>query len=357
MYDVLARLPDIPCPFTSRQHPAVDLAEAHVRYYGRRHGLVASAASGKRFDRAGYGTFAARTCPDARDVELMAEWAAWLFVFDDEFDESGDPRERASLVDPFLAEVRAVLATGCAPHGGTPTNVLTAALADMWPRTTRLMSPGWRARCARHLCAYIEIYKSDISNRRFGEPPSFEEYLPFRRVVSAVDVCWDMIEVAQEESLPEHIVEHDLCVAVRDAANDITCWTNDIISLNKEHARGDMNNLVAVVRGAQRLSWPEAATRAAAMVDDRTRDFELARRKLDVSRETLRCTDAEWDLLGRCADAMALWMAGSRAWHLSSHRYTDVEHLARHSDPTYYRALLGPSSVTSDHPPPAGGIG
>lgn len=347
MNDVLSRLPEISCPFPSRQHPAVDLAETHVRYYGRRFGLVTSAASAERYDRAGFGTFAARTCPAAGDIELLAEWAAWLFVFDDEFDEAGDPYERARLVDPVLTEVRAIL-TGSMPVSDPgPTNVLTAALADMWPRTARLMSDGWRARFTRHLCAYVAVYKSEISNRRFGPAPSLQEYLPFRRIVSAVDVCWDMIEAAMGASLPEHLVESGPCRKVWQAANDITCWTNDIISLNKEYARGDLNNLVAVLQHADDSTWSAAAAKAADMVAERTGDFSHACRELEASRRLLPCTDTEWELLLRSIEAMRYWMAGSRHWHLWSRRYQDVEYAGPQQNPSYYDTLLGPGQRVS----------
>ncbi|MCB5167799.1 terpene synthase family protein [Streptomyces bambusae] len=332
-HHVLSQLPPIPCPFPSLVHPAADLAEAHVRYYGRRFGLVTTPASGERFDRAGYGLFAARTSPTACDIELLAEWAAWLFVFDDEFDESGRPHERALLVDEVRDEVRAILTPDLGPPPRHPRNALTAALADMWPRTARRMTHGWRLRFAGHLCAFVDIYRTEIANRRFGDPPSFEHYLPFRRVIGAVDTCWDMIEAAQGESLPEDVVGHPLCQAVRLAANDVSCWTNDIISLNKEHARGDMNNIVAVLRHAHGLDWPEAAERAAGMVAVRTQDYLAARRALAESPVSTAH-------LERCLDAMSHWMAGSRMWHLWSHRYRDIEHAPPLEDPSYYDPLL-----------------
>ncbi|MGG8406506.1 terpene synthase family protein [Streptomyces sp. 12297] len=330
---VLSQLPPIPCPFPSLVHPAADLAEAHVRYYGRRFGLVTTVVSGERFDRAGYGMFAARAFPTACDIELLAEWAAWLFVFDDEFDESGRPAERALLVGEVLAEIRAILTPDLGPPPGRPTNPLTVALADMWPRTARRMALGWRQRFAGHLCAFVDVYRSEISNRRFATPPSLEDYLPFRRVVGAVDACWDLIEASQGESLPEELVAHDLCQAVRIAANDVCCWTNDIISLNKEYARGDMNNIVAVLRHTHRLGWPQAAARAAGMVAVRTQDYLAARRALAESPVSTA-------YLERCLDAMSHWMAGSRAWHLWSHRYRDIEHAPPLEDPSYYDPLL-----------------
>ncbi|WP_369166406.1 terpene synthase family protein [Streptomyces sp. R28] len=139
------------------------------------------------------------------------------------------------------------------------TTVVTRTLAAIWSRTAPRMSEGWRKRFTDHLCEYVAIYNRDIANRRFCEPPPFEEYLPFRRIVGAVYICWDLIEVAQGGSLPERIVTSDLCQNLRVAANDITCWTNDIFSLNKDYARGDVNNVVAILRHAGSLTWPEAA--------------------------------------------------------------------------------------------------
>jgi hypothetical protein len=335
----LSSLPAITYPFVSRIHAEADLAEAHVRYFGRRFGFCASEAACARFDAAGFGVFGARTCPDVGDVELMAEWAAWLFVFDDEFDEAAEPAHRVAQLTPVLGEIRRILSPSLDFQGQT-SNPYTTTLADMWPRTARLMSRGWRKRFARNLTAYVEIYADELSNRRYADPPAFEEYLPFRRVVSAVDVCWDMIEVGLGRSLPEAVVDSAACQELRLAANDITCWTNDLVSFNKEHARGDANNLVSVLAHANGLSFDEAAEQAASMIDTRVGDFVRHQQTLPILAPQLGWERPARDLLTRCTDAMATWMAGSLAWHTWSGRYRHVEYTETPRDPSYYLPLL-----------------
>lgn len=338
----LDSLPTVSYPFRSRIHPKADLAEAHVRDFGRRFGLCAGEFAGARFDAAGFGIFAARTCPDAHDVNLMAEWAAWLFIFDDEFDEAALPIERVAHLAPVRKEIHGILTSNLDPdtQGSNP---YTSSLADMWPRTARCMSEGWRLRFARHLIAYIEIYASELSNRRHVDPPMFQEYLPFRRTVSAVDVCWDLIEAALGRSLPEAVVESAVCQELRLAANDITCWTNDLVSFNKEYARGDANNLVTVLAHERGLTFDQAAHRVLAMIDSRVGDFVSRRHALPAQAPQLGWSPAETQLLMECMAAMETWMAGSLAWHLWSRRYRDVEYTDTPRNPSYYLPLLDAS--------------
>lgn len=336
--DVLDSIPRIYCPFPSHRHWGGDQAERHVREFGRCFGLVSSAASVERFDRVGFGAFAALTCPTTHRLELMAEWAAWLFVFDDEFDEAADPNRPVALIDPMVDEARAILAPDLIAPNST-SNVLMEALADMWPRTAHRMTVAWRQRFAQHLIEYISVYRTEISRRRYADPPSFAEYLPFRRIVSAVEVCWDMIEVAHESNLPDELVAIPSYQRIRSIANDITCWTNDIISVNKEHARGDANNLVAVLRYTDSLTWREAAQKAADMVRHRTEEFQTAAREMTTSQHESLAGAADRQLLTENIDAIGRWMAGSWLWHLSSNRYQDVEYTTRAQDPSYYQHL------------------
>jgi len=123
----------------------------------------------------------------------------------------------------------------------------------------------------------------------------------------------DLIERQQGASVlatPETV---SVIHALRTAANDVICWTNDVASVDKEAAHGELNNLVAVLRQESEAGWEEAEVLATRMVSARTREFDQIQRELlnvDPSPET-----------AMFVAGLKHWIAGSLAWHLTSPRY------------------------------------
>ena len=208
---------------------------------------MAGEAAAAHFDDAEFGRFAARINPDAIDVRIIGEWVSWLFLVDDQFDDAADPAVQAEAVGCFVQELRAVLPAEPGPTP-IPTSLGAAAAADAWSRTAPAMSRSWRRRFVKHLCGYITLYKQEIAYQRHTRPPSTREYVPYRRIIGAADPTFDLIEVAEQFSLPPAVFDSDICQAMRLAGNDVACWTNDIFSLAEEGARGDLNNLVAALQ-------------------------------------------------------------------------------------------------------------
>lgn len=325
-------IPPIFCPFPTRLHADAARIERHLLTWAQRYGLLRSTASTARFRQTRFGEFIARIHPSARNLTDVGEWAAFLFFFDDQFDD-GTPD-----AVQHLHEVSAQLMTAMpvdlesVPPASNP---LVAATGDLWRRMAPRTSRQWRLRFVTDVEHYIKSYACDIAVQRHAEPPELEPYLEFRRRSGAMLTALDLAEVTDELRLPDELVFNPLFVDVREAVNDIVCWTNDIMSVRKEVARGEYNNLVLVLR-ATSSSWSEAAEQAAGMVAERVGDFQRLRARL----EDLPIEGRARREVHGWAEGMEYWIAGSLAWHLSSPRYSDIEHTPPGIAPGYLDPLL-----------------
>jgi 5-epi-alpha-selinene synthase len=99
------------------------------------------------------------------------------------------------------------------------------------------------------------------------------------------------------------------------ASNNVVCWANDIISLEKEVQRGDVHNLVLVLQQKLDLSLQEAIDRAAEMYNAEIQTFV----KLEPHLPSFgKPVDAN---LRTFVSVLRTRMRGNLDWSLESGRY------------------------------------
>ncbi|MEV0355239.1 hypothetical protein AB0H71_04160 [Nocardia sp. NPDC050697] len=295
------------------RNPHRDAATAHVDAWVREHGLVERAAVRARFAETDFGAFAAATYPaaDAAGLELVTDWLAWLFLLDDQLDDGALGRAPDQLA-ALLTAIMAVLA-GRAAEPGAP--AIVRALDDLWRRTAPATGELWRHRFTGHAtqCALAVVW--EVDNRVRGIVPAEAEYLERRRHTGAIYPCMDLIEVVAGIELPEAVYRGEPFTRALDAACDVVCWTNDLVSLDKEAALGEYHNLVLLLehwRGVERRVAVELGRARAA---ERLRDFHGAEIEVLAAHPEHRAELAAY-LAG-----MRSWMRGHLDWSASSGRY------------------------------------
>ncbi|WP_331751438.1 hypothetical protein OG215_39675 (plasmid) [Streptomyces globisporus] len=237
--------------------------------------------------------------------------ACLLFVADDEFDENRAPK--AGGIDRGILQFLPLSGKDCAEA----TTGVTRALVNLWPELSEPMPLPLRIHFRAHVENYARSYASDLARARTGSAPSFDGYLALRRSSGAVDSCLDLIERQPSVYLPHAIAGSPQILVLREAANDVIYWTNDVISLSKEIKHGEMNNLVAVIRQSVGMSWEAALQVATEMNSARIRDFDRQQ------REILRHFN-ELPELSEFISGVQAWISGSLNWHRNSPRYTDI---------------------------------
>src|SRR6478735_9046002 len=83
-------LPQLFMPIAFQINPHFEDADAHLNDWVREVGLIRGATAREHFERAEFGWFAACVYPtaDAKDLKLVSDWFALMFLYDDQLDDS-----------------------------------------------------------------------------------------------------------------------------------------------------------------------------------------------------------------------------------------------------------------------------
>jgi len=157
----------------------------------------------------------------------------------------------------------------------TPTaSLLVSALSDTWQRARQLTSLTWQRRFANHHAEYFASQRQEVANRLHQQIPDMQAYIINRRASSFSTTSMDLIELAHHIEIPVEIYESQPFQAMLNSMYDIVGWTNDVYSLPKELARGEVNNLVLVMQHEEGGSLQDAINRVCAMINRETQHFQ-----------------------------------------------------------------------------------
>ncbi|MFE4513570.1 pentalenene synthase [Kitasatospora sp. NPDC056783] len=333
-------------PFPARVNPdAARVADEEMRWL-LDFGLLRSPEAVRRHRNGGYTELGVRFHPAAtgEGLDLAIEQQSWFFLFDDQFDgpRGDDPVQAQALVDA----VRDVLRHPAEQPDGRPRAPIVAAFADVWARSRHGMSDRWRSRAERHWHQYLESYVAEARRRSRDEPPTEADYLPERRRSIGVQPTLDMAERAGHYEVPQRAFTSAPVAAMRRLVADFVILDNDLVSLEKEEARGDPHNLVLVLRRERGLSRDAAIEEVGRMRADRVEEFTALEERLPRECDRLELTAVERDLLDRYRhDALRSLVRGVHDWAQQAGRYT-AAHIIPAERPGYLDDLGKPPDGT-----------
>ncbi|WP_437899474.1 terpene synthase family protein [Sorangium sp. So ce124] len=260
-----------------------------------------------------FGLLAARAYPRAERerLQIAADWLSWLFLMDDECDETGignDPELLMRIHERLLAVLR-----GASPAAAD--HRLVRSLHDLATRMIECESPAWLSRFAGAVEEYFAASRWEARNRQHGVIPSVSDYQAMRMHSGAVFACFELIQLTDRITLPAEVRQHAGVQRLMLLANSVICWCNDIFSVNKESGHRDVHNLVIVLQHERRLSNDEAVREAVAVHDQAVRAFVEQAAALEGSGPE---ADAE---LSRYVDCLRCWMRANLDWSSTALRY------------------------------------
>lgn len=317
-------LPVFQSPFSARINVHRELVWSRARAWLRRTGLVQSDAAMQRAESIDYSELGARTWPDAGpdELELVTCWVIWLFMIDDQFDDChlGERRDDARALVEGCERVLT-----CPIDSAYATNPVEAGLLDIWTRVAPHMSPRLQERFSRHTRHYVRSLLWEVENRVERKVPDLLAYAEARRDTGAVLTIFDLIEYANRAELSPALCRNPLVETLRVCAMDNICMINDIISHDKESARGEVNNYVCVCQ-----HWLGCDTRTAMQYVNelqarRTALFLQSKEKLESDLGRLDVSEAERSACARYVAGLESWMQGNLDFSLGSARYFEVE--------------------------------
>lgn len=324
----------------SAMSPWADEAESHVRDWVRSFGLVRSDRAKERFDKTAAGALAARVYASAVSpfkLILGAEWIGWLFLLDDQLDE-GDVGRNPAATRAFLRPLAESLHDGLA-DGSPVGSPLRGSLRDIRRRVMSVMPTSWREIFNNHVAEYMKGCEWEAANRAQGRVPGLAEFPSQRRTAGAIWPSLDLLEFVTDGPLPDRVRSEPVFAELCRAAADVVCWTDDVMTVDKERARGDVHNLVIVLEHETGCTADSAVVRAEQRIDSRLGDFIEYECRL---AKILSLADA--DAAARRAAELYLaglrnWMRGHLEWGISTIRYNSVEQTATNAVPSYLERL------------------
>lgn len=308
-----ASLPRLRSPFQSSMHEQVAIAERATLDWADRFGLAGDPAVRRRLAVTRSARLAGRVGPRATlpGLLLNTDWQTWLFMFDDAYcDESALGQRTADTVEVATAVLRVI------EHGHVPprtANPFLLALGDLRARLLLLATPEQFDRFAAQVVYYLLAVTWEAAHRERRTLAEFPEYVVMRRHSGGVPTCLALIDVINGFELPGSAWSSPEVRALTDAATDITCWANDILSYPKEVRRSTaVLSLPAVLARDRGLTAVEALGEAARLYRERVAEYQRLEAPL---------LEYRGDAVHRYLLDLRHWISGNLAWSYETGRY------------------------------------
>lgn len=304
-------VPRLLVPFGTDLHPATEAARTATEQWADACGLTARPELRARLSATAPARLAGRIAPRStrEGLLLSAAWAAWLFLFDDEYCDESDIGSDPAAITEVTVWMLGALETGAA----APDDVFGGALAELGTRLRALTGPVQWARFVQAVTAYFYALVWEATCRQHGTLAPLDEYIRMRRHSGAVATCLALIETINGFELDDRTWYDPSVRAASDAVADIICWSNDIVSYRKEESRSaDVLSLPTVLAHEHGLTEQQALDRCAAMLERRIAEYYAAERPLLASGNP--------GLIRFAAD-LRHWIAGNLEWSYETGRY------------------------------------
>ncbi|MCK2244211.1 MULTISPECIES: hypothetical protein [unclassified Crossiella] len=306
-------------------HPLLDLPsaisphlaelEAGILDWADRYALLDGPSARDKLARTRLGELIARSYPTIAPARIPAVtgWFTWAFVIDDCHEQpSGD-------YDAAAARTMDILAGAPGLAGATP---LEAQLSEVWQRLSAGMSTSWRHRFALHMAHFLVAFKYEAFNRRHRQVPDLGWYRQFRRSSGGITPSLDLIEVATGQEVPALLHEFEETRLMFNRAADVVVWVNDIVSLRKELAAGEVSNGVLVLARERDLDLQTAVDETYVLIGRQLAEFHQAEAEAETLLGHWRGLEpAAVDAVRTFADGLRSWMRGNLDWSAHSDRY------------------------------------
>ncbi|MER5863389.1 pentalenene synthase [Kitasatospora sp. NPDC002040] len=307
---------DLPIPFPSRISLDHERARDTHLAWPRSYGLLPTDSAAERHARGDYAGLAARFHPPATgtELDLGVDQQSWFFLFDDTFD--GPPGHDPQGVRCTVRSLLDVLA------GGAATDPMLCAFADLRRRSCEGMSRQWRQRSARAWREYFTGHIAEAVGRRDRTRYSVRQYFGIRRDTIGVTPTLDLGERVRHAEVPDLMHRHPALAALRTLACDLVIIDNDIASVEKECAAGELNNAVLLLRHERDCSTATAVALLREEVAALLGRFERDRLRLTSGRAYLALPGPDRARVdGYLADGVQAVIRGAFDWHRQSRRY------------------------------------
>jgi 5-epi-alpha-selinene synthase len=307
-------LPQLYYPFSPVISPHAEAIHENTLGWLGRFDVFDEDAAYSAFYSSHIGRLAARFHPDAPQdaLQLVSDWYAWMFLKDDQRDESDfgkHPELLAAANNRYLEILK-----GADPR--VSEQPLLYALKDLRQRlVAKAPTDLWMRRFTRSVAEHFTSTVWEATNRSRRLNPDLKSYVRMRPITGGLYVDTEFIGITERTHVPPEVREHPDVGALMRASNNVVCWANDLFSLEKEAKRGDVHNIVLVLQHERGLSLRSAVAEVVAMHNAQVREFERAEPRIPSFGRAVNTN------LSRFVSVLKTRMRGNFDWSQESGRY------------------------------------
>lgn len=309
-----ATLPKLYYPFSPAINPHADAIHETTLDWLARFDVFQDDMTYNAFYSSHIGRLAARFHPYApHDVlQLVSDWYAWMFLKDDQRDESEfgkHPELLAGANNRYLEILKGA-------DLGAVEQPLTFALEDLRQRlVAQAPTSIWMRRFTRSVAEHFSSTVWEATNRSRGLNPDLRSYVRMRPITGGLHVDTEFIGIAERTHVPPEVREHPEVKTLMRTSNNVVCWANDLFSLEKEAGGGDVHNLVLILQHEQGHPLQRAVSEAVAMHNAQVEEFERVERQVPSFGQAVNTN------LDRFVAVLKTRMRGNFDWSQESGRY------------------------------------
>ncbi|MBA3545087.1 MAG: hypothetical protein H0T76_01245 [Nannocystis sp.] len=305
------KIPDLYCPFDPAVHPAA--ADVHMQSvaWARAMGLARDDQHVQALHRSRVGWLVGRAFPVADRLpalQIAADWTTLFCLIDNHIENIRGP----ALSHVYLRGLLGVFRDGAAPLIVDP---FAQAFRDLRERMLEVDVPTWIERFGEQLERLFRAFVDEAKYRVLAAVPELVKYKKMREVSVGLYFGFRLGELTDGINLPTSVREHATVRDLESKASYIVGLANDIYTVEKEMAKGEVNNMVLVLMHEENLGFEDAMRRAVELHDAETREFaEIA--------ASLPSFTLELDLqLHRYVEVLTSLVCGHNSWADETDRY------------------------------------
>ncbi|MGI5467337.1 isoafricanol synthase [Streptomyces sp. CA-132043] len=327
----VAPLPPVPrrtaplaIPFPAQLNPGVEVARRHTLGWLHGYGMLCGAAATQEYDALRLDRLMAYFYPeaDAARLALATDFNAWFFLFDDQFD--GELGQCPDSVAHFVDRVMRTMDETPDLLPEEPDSPLVSGYRDIWQRITAGAPRAWQLRFQGHWERYLGAYHWEAQNRTRKGVLSLDQYLKGRRDSIGVQPCLDFAERCGGYVLPRELHGRPPLAELRRLTAEVVIYVNDIVSVDKELAAGDVNNSVIILQRSTGCTLDQAVRRIVRTCNARVEQFQQIAATLPATLRELGMPADVHDHVAHYAWSMRNLMTGNLVWSQETPRYDDT---------------------------------
>ncbi|RWS01020.1 hypothetical protein B4U79_16780 [Dinothrombium tinctorium] len=186
-------------------------------------------------------------------IQIISNYIAWAFVFDDYIETHHDEREET------CERVLQIAYGNLTPKEGEM-RPLEALFSEIWDSIKKLSPHKWQKRFIGRIRTWFFFAQALMKHKVNDTIPSKAEYLSYRWFDAANDMVINLIEFAMQKFFPQSFHSEMVIQHLVHAAGDAIVSINEIFSYEKE-IRAKHLNLVTMVKNEKKIEVQEAIDR------------------------------------------------------------------------------------------------